>query len=375
MTEIKRPASVRELVDQLSRAALVNLCEGRGLHVSRANDACRSSISRSFRGQREVFLASLRKDDLEQLLSLPIRDGEELLGLPNCHGYTKRQLCELAILAYGPTRGLAAPFVALTDDEDDDGETEDDESEDGGDDPDEDDGGESDLRLEPESAPTLAAAAGAGWSRLRPIRPLFSQLGLAEPVGELTQDAFGALLDALELRGYEVATADGTRLTPLHDAIAIDAELRLRHDAFAAAPTTLRNGMAGGGAPPQGREAFELGEYERASLRLQLLTASHAAEGLAPEQLAKSVELATTGLAIHGVEQALLERVATALARTRRDPVTVLTGLVRRLDAEDGEVLLREYAELHPGDEELQALLADHWAALCKAPGGAIQSP
>lgn len=48
------------------------------------------------------------------------------------------------------------------------------------------------------------------------------------------QDEFGALIEALELRGFDVATSDGVRLTPLHDAVSLETAVRLRHDAFGA---------------------------------------------------------------------------------------------------------------------------------------------
>ena len=48
-------------------------------------------------------------------------------------------------------------------------------------------------------------------------------------------------------------------------------------------------------------------------------------------------------------------------------PLTAdLRSLVRRLDPEDGEVLLREYATLHPEHVELNRLLSEHWSALCE---------
>ena len=121
-----------------------------------------------------------------------------------------------------------------------------------------------------------------------------------------------------------------------------------------------------GAAERQNRDSVELGDYERASLRLELLTAGLDSEDASRERLAKVVLIASAGLAIDGPTQALLERVATALACTRRDPLAVLTGLVRRLDAEDGEVLLREYTALHTDRDEVHLLMADHWSALCQ---------
>jgi len=221
-----------------------------------------------------------------------------------------------------------------------------------------------DPLVEPQSTPVGSGSATSGWSRLRPVREFFGRLGLPVP-GELGQEEFGALVEALELRGFEVATSDGSRLTPLHDAVSIDAEIRVRHDALVAPPPSLRTPMEGGRAGSAERDAEEVGDYERASLRLELLTAGGGPEHASPERITRCVEIAAAGLAIHSAEQALLGRVAEAQLRTFRDPVTVLTSLAQRLDAEDGEVLLREYGAVQAGRGELHALLCEHWAALC----------
>ncbi len=352
MTELKRPASVRELVDQLPRPTLIYLCELREQVASRANDDCRSSIARSFRGQRDDFLASLRKDDLVLLLEFPIRDGSSVFELPRPSNYSKRDLLDLALIAFGRSGHVEKPFVRRA-------------------------GGFSSSpmadaaplqREEPPASWDSGASAGAdvagGWSRLRPLRALFAQVGLPIP-SALGQDEFGALLDALELRGFEVTTADGQRLTALHDAVALDAELRLRHDGLAG-PASLRTGVDNGPAPLVSRQAPDLGDYERASLRLELLTAGDESVASA-EFVARAVVVATAGLALQSFEHALLERVGGALSRAPRDPFAVLTSLARRLDAEDGEVLLREYAALHPDSSEIHVTLGDHWAALCQS--------
>lgn len=189
---------------------------------------------------------------------------------------------------------------------------------------------------------------------------------------ELGQEEFGALIEALEHRGFEVATRSGAGLTPLHDAVSIDDELRVRHDALAAAPSSrstavepVRDGAADWGGA-------DVGDCERACLGLELLTAGLGRES--PEWVARCVEIATAGLAVEGVDRALLARVADALAETPRDPLVVLTSLTRRVHAEDGEVLLRAFAALHPERLELHALMAEHWAALCQMRGGTSRS-
>jgi hypothetical protein len=110
----------------------------------------------------------------------------------------------------------------------------------------------------------------------------------------------------------------------------------------------------------------ELGDYERAVLRLELLTATTNEHALfSPERLAQCLASATAGLSLHDSARRLLERVAKTYARTLRDPILVLIGIAARLDVEDGEVLLREYAILHSCDDALYSLLREHWAALC----------
>lgn len=84
------------------------------------------------------------------------------------------------------------------------------------------------------------------------------------------------------------------------------------------------------------------------------------------ERVARCVEIATAGLAVPVAKRKILERVGVALARTARDPLVVLTSLVQRLDPEDGEVLLREYATLHPERVDSNRLLSEHWSALCE---------
>lgn len=205
---------------------------------------------------------------------------------------------------------------------------------------------------------------GEGWSRLRPMRALFAQLGLSVP-DELAQEDFSALIEALEVRGYEVATAEGVRLTPLHDAVSVDAEVRLRHDALAAPPPSLRSLLGHSGADQAPAPVQMRNDYERASLKLELLTAGVEPQIVTDAWVTRCVEIATAGLAIHGVKQEVLVRVASALAQIPRHPVAVLTSLVRRLDPEDGEVLLREYAMLHPEQPELCELLSQHWSAVC----------
>ena len=191
-------------------------------------------------------------------------------------------------------------------------------------------------------------------------------MGLAVP-SELGQVEFAALIEALEVRGFEVATAGGARLTPLHDAVALDTELRVRHDAMAASQASFYRAAGDRREDFANGRPVELGDYERASLRLELLVAGSDSAREAPDLIAKAVEIAAAGLVIHPAEHLLLGRVAAALARVPRDPLVVLTNLVRRLDPEDGEVLLREYASLRAGDDELHTMLSEHWAALCRA--------
>jgi hypothetical protein len=230
------------------------------------------------------------------------------------------------------------------------------------------------VRLRRADSAASAALAGstdrpsgdpsAGWSRLRPLRSFLTQVGLpvSDPWG---QEEFSALVEALEVRGYEVASADGSRLTPLHDALPLDAELRVRHDAIAAPPPSLRAAPAGGRASPAVRES--VGDYERATLRLELLTASTSPYPPELGYAAQCVEIAVAGLSLEGAEREVLQHVAGALLRSRRDPFVVLNSLVRRLDAEDGEVLLRAYRALGEHDEIDHPLLAEHWAALCRS--------
>jgi hypothetical protein len=359
MTELMRPASIRELVEKLPRPSLIYLCEQRGRPVSRANDDCRSSISRSFRGQRDEFLATLRKEELVLLLRLPVRSGDLVFELPNAHTYTKRELQELAKLAFGNAGHLGEPFILqgrgsatlVARPEPTPVETAD------------------EALLEFDSMPSSPREATGEWSRMRPVRVLFTQLGLPVP-NELGQGEFSALIEALEIRGFEVATAEGTRLTPLHDTVSIDAEVRVRHDALAASQASFLRATADRREDSAHGRPLELGDYERASLRLELLLAGLDPEHESPEWIAKAVEIAAAGLVIQPALHVLLGRVAVALARTPRDPLVVLTSLVRRLDAEDGEVLLREYAALHSGNEELHAMLSEHWSALWEIRGG-----
>jgi hypothetical protein len=219
--------------------------------------------------------------------------------------------------------------------------------------------------LAPEFPHASPGVASEGWSRLRPVRALFAQLGLPVP-DEMDQESFCALIEALELRGYEVATADGVRLTPLHDAVPLDAELRLRYDALAAPTLSLRDPMGAVHRDPADAAGAPISDYECASLRLELLTAGLSRENASDEQVATCVEIATAGLAIPGAKRDLLVRVGMALARTPRDPVAVLTSLVRRLHPEDAGVLVREYAKMHPETLEWNQLLSEHWAALCE---------
>jgi hypothetical protein len=368
MSEIKRPASVRELLDCLPRLTLTYVCEQRGLAVSRANDDCRSSIARSFRGQRDALLAMLRKDELELLLQFPIRDGDQVFAIPETDRYNRRQLLELAMIGFGRTKDLGEPFfvVDATDDSVPPPSSEPETSE----------MPEDEGPLAPESQEAVSSAVGSGWSRPRPIRRLLSHFGL--PVHEaLSQDDFSALVEALENRGYEVATMAGERLTPLHDTVGIDAEVRLRHDALAVPAASLR-GEATGQGDHAAANAHELGDYARAALRLELLTAGFGGDA-SDKLVADCVEISAAGLPLDATTRELLGRVARMIMRTRRDPVTVLMGLVQRLDREDGEVLLREYVALHRPGDDMSSLLFAHWAALsgtgAPSEGGATERP
>jgi hypothetical protein len=217
----------------------------------------------------------------------------------------------------------------------------------------------------PELLPATSGEATGGWSRLRPVRALFAQLGLAVP-SEMGQEEFGLLIETLEIRGYEVATSDGARLTPLHDAVPLDAEIRLRHDALAAPPASLRSVKADDHGDSRTSQGRMINDYQRASLRLEVLTAGIGPAIASHEGVTKCVEIATAGLAVPRDKQDILERVGVALTQTARDPLVVLTSLVERLDPEDGEVLLREYAMLHPEHVESNRLLSEHWSALCE---------
>lgn len=369
MSEIKRPASVRELLDCLPRQTLINVCQVRGLPVSRANDGCRSSIARSFRGQRDEFLAALRKDELAHLLRQPIRDGDSLLEVVEPEQYTRRELLELAIIGFGRTRELGRAFTPCASGRADSDVPPPPSSEQG-------EPADDGAPLVPDSLASLSNGPSSGWSHPRPIKALLAHLGL--PVhAELSQDDFGGLIEALENRGYEVATMAGERLTPLHDTVGLDAEVRLRHDALAVPAASLRGGGSGQG-DDLARVAVDLSDYARASLRLELLTAGFGGDA-SDKLVADCVEIAAAGLPLDGTTRGLLERVARRIVRTRRDPVTVLTALVQRLDREDGEVLLREYVALHRPGDEMNSLLFAHWGALsgtgAPSEGGATERP
>jgi len=368
MNEIKRPASIRELLDCLPRPTLAYVCEQRGLALSRANDDCRSSIARSFRGQRDAFLAMLRKQELELLLEFPIRDGDEVFAIPDTARYSRRQLLDLAIMGFGRTSELGEPFFVVDSTNDSD--------------PPPSSGPESSETpeeaepLAPESHESVPSAIGSGWSRPRPIGRLLSHFGF--PVHEeLTQDDFSALIEALENRGYEVATVEGQRLTPLHDTVGVDAELRLRHDALAV-PAAASRSESSGRSDHAAPGSHELGDYARAASRLELLTAGFGGDA-SDKLVADCVEISAAGLPLDATARALLVRVARTIMRTRRDPVTVLMGLVQRLDREDGEVLLREYVSLHRPGDDMSSLLFAHWAALsgtgAPSEGGATERP
>jgi hypothetical protein len=380
MTELMRPASIRELIEKLPRPSLIYLCEQRGRPVSRSNDDCRSSISRSFRGQRDELLAMLRKEELVLLLQLPVRSGNLVFELPNAHTYAKRELQELAKIAFGSTGHLGEPFVlqgrgsatpvaqraptpvAMADN----AFAEEPRTARGIGRAPAPEAAADDALLGLESMRSGPGDASGEWSRLRPVRALLTQLGLPVP-NELSQVEFAALIEALEIRGFEVATVGGTRLTPLHDTVSIDAELRVRHDALAASQASFLRATGDRREDFANSRPVELGDYERASLRLELLTAGLGPEHESHELIARGVEIAAAGLVIQPVEHVLLGRVAAALARIPRDPLVVLTSLVRRLDSEDGDVLLREYAAIHSGSDELHAMLSDHWSALCRS--------
>lgn len=347
MNEIKRPASVRELIDHLPRATLVYLCELRGLAVSRANDDCRSSISRSFRGQRDDLLHALRKDDLVTLLRVPIRHRNALFELPNPHTYSKSELTTLAVRAFGRLDELLHPFVERN--------------------PKGAAAGAPAAARSPAAAPpppeppsdvAPPSVGGRGWSRLQPIASLFAKLGREAP-SELGQEAFGQLVEELELRGFEVADASGATLTPLHDALAIDAEVRIRHDAHAG-PIALDLGRGRTEHPPAA--VPELSDYARASLRLELLTCSLDVEP-SEESVSTAIDLATAGAAIEAGPRALLVSVARSLAAVRRSAFSVLTSLQGRLDQDDVEILLRDLGALER-DPRVAYQLGEHWAAL-----------
>ena len=365
MSELNRPASVRELLDVLPRTTLVYLCELRGLPVSRANDDCRSSIARSFRGRRDEFLSVLRKDELIHLLHHGIRDRESVFDLPNPYTYSKRELQELAIAAFGRIQDLGRPFVLRAT------------------------GAaapasrapEPEPRPEPEPEPAedpmpstdrlggVDGRLGSGWSRPRPVRALLAQVGQSVP-STLSQEDFGTLMDALEERGFEVATLDGTRLTSLHDAVSIDAELRIRHDALALPVASVRAVSAE--TSRSAADAAELGDYERACLRLELLTACAATESPSPAFVADCLARATAGLALAESARAVLSNIVVRLTRLPRDPFLALHRMASRLDVEDGEVLVREYCALHAVDGETSALLQDHWQALAASRRGPV---
>jgi hypothetical protein len=375
VNEIKRPASVRELIDHLPRASLIYLCEQRGLAVSRANDDCRSSISRSYRGQRDDLLQALRKDDLVTLLRLPVRHRNALFDLPNPHLYSRSELTTLAIRAFGRLDELFAPFVER--------------------------GARSAATgtanptpatpapsatpatpptppeppsplppPEPSSAGDLAppSVGTRGWSRLQPISALFSRLGLETPTG-LDQDSFGALIEQLELRGFEVADATGALLTPLHDALPLDAEVRIRHDAHLG-PVSVTHGTSR--SEPPKAAVPELGDYARASLRLELLT-SCLEPGHEPRALEAVVDAATAGTALEPAQRALLASVAKSLASVPRSAFSVLTALHGRLDQEDVEILIRDLGLLETNPETVYEL-GEHWASLHAQAKGTIGS-
>ncbi len=217
--------------------------------------------------------------------------------------------------------------------------------------------------LDPVQTQTGTDAVMVGWSRLQPIREFFGRLGMPVP-DKFGQQEFGAFVEALELRGFEVATAEGVHISPLHDALSLDAEIRVRHDALSASMSSRHfDGDRQTGAVERGTHLR--GDYEHACLRLELLTASGTATSSSPELLVRCVDVAVAGLSIEATQRRLLLRVAEAMMQASRNPMMVLMGLALRLDREDGQVLLNEYASLYPGNNEQQALLCEHWIELC----------
>jgi hypothetical protein len=176
------------------------------------------------------------------------------------------------------------------------------------------------------------------------------------------------LIDALEARGFEVATVEGTPLTSLHDAVPIDAELRVRHDAVA---LPVAPGRDTGANPSRSlAEPTELGDYERACLRLELLTACASAGDPSAAFVTTCVARATAGLSIAEPARLVLANIARRLTGLPRDPFLVLHRMASRLDVEDGEVLVREYCSVHEADAETASLLQEHWQALATSRSG-----
>ncbi|WP_437737390.1 hypothetical protein [Sorangium sp. So ce1335] len=147
-------SAIRFCLDRLDGKALTRLCEMRGLRCPRALDDRRSSISRSYRGDLDMFLGHLRREDLLAVLAQPVQVEGEWVYIKGHTGSDKDRLEHLVyqVLALDcipkPFRGVeVAPP-----DEGEDEASEDDESEDDEDEEDEDEEADEDEEDEDEEA-------------------------------------------------------------------------------------------------------------------------------------------------------------------------------------------------------------------------------
>lgn len=381
--------SVRDLLDELPRDALVRLIYARNLPSSRSNDERRKTLAHSYHGKMVEFLDDLLRKELIELFRIDYSVDEHTYALPNATKYAHDELLRIAkeFFVRGKVPAEFCPQDYDDDyDEDDESDDVDDEEEEDEDEDDEEESADDqadDGIGEDEEVPIaeLLRVDSEEWSRPRMVGRILRELGEEEPQ-RLRTPRFQELIATLHDGGMQACLADDRDervLSTSDESPGIYAKLRLRLHATGSAESSgerdsasrpARSAIAtteGGprivlqsGEKPIPQQVARPSDYKLAVLRLQFLTAVPTAErGSLPAWPDGYLLAATRGLSLRDQERSLLRAYAAGLCLGNHSPYDAITPLSQVLSAGEWEGLLADFEVLNPFQQELVRAIVD----------------
>jgi len=378
-----------EVLDCLTRKALVRLVRLRGLSTSNSNDDRKATLARSYRGNVEELINELTRAELLNVFRsynwFEVRGRRVWLRNPS--QYRLEELRAFAIRAFAerPVRIVAdfeeyeeeaneeyeddAEYAADEDDEKNE-QDDHDSDEDGEDVEDDEDDEESDgdgIQEEPRFIRKLKPV----WSRPRKVVRIMRRLGLGSPE-RLRTPRFQELIAELTQYGVDACLADDHShevLTDRSESPGIYAKLRLRRLVSAEPERSTRPPVdrherskvvdtgpqivVQSGERPVAQRAPRPPDYSLAVLRLKFLTAVPSVERRTMSEWPDGyLRAATKKLSLRPQETSLLRALSAGLCIGNHSPYEVIPQLTQALTPAEWNELLEDFAVLNPFQPE-----------------------